>query len=300
MSYDRYESRRRTQTYGASSRRTTFGYWVPLVFTVTVATFGVAAWIWKERRDNEEYDRDRKDNRPPPGYGDVGPGQTAYAPGPEYQPPPVGPPSGPGGPAGPMGQPGPPGPPPQSYEPSRQEEQGVMSRMTEVLRRTPSPQHILDEAGRRVTAGVAAAGAVVGSALSSIREEDKGDYEDHSRWSEEADSRPQDPQGMGGPSSAIPPQSQRLDKRRTVAILVSAEAQHGHGGDEATYHPEHAVSDHLFSTLQCANVRYYSLFYHICQSTWTTTRNFLYSYMRRISSSIRLRQMDKAFKSRLL
>ena len=233
MSYDRYESRRRTQTYGASSRRTTFGYWVPLAFTVTVATFGVAAWIWKERRDNEELERDRKDNRPPPNYGGVGPGQTAYAPGPQYHPP---------GPDVPQEPHGPPGPPPQSYEPQRQEDQGVMSRMTEVLRRTPSPQQIFDEAGRRVTAGVAAAGAAMGSALSSIREEDKVHYEDHSRWSEEADSRPQDQPGVAGSSSIGPHQLQRQNNRRTVAIVVSAEAQHGHNGDEATYHQEHAVS----------------------------------------------------------
>ena len=118
----------------------------------------------------------------------------------------------------------------------------MVSRMTEVLRRTPSPQQILDEAGRRVTAGVAAAGAAMGSALSSIREEDKVHYEDHSRWSEEAGSRPQDQQGVAGPSSNVPAQLQRHGNRRTVAIVVSAEAQHGHSGDEATYLQEHAVS----------------------------------------------------------
>ena len=118
----------------------------------------------------------------------------------------------------------------------------MVSRMTEVLRRTPSPQQILDEAGRRVTAGVAAAGAAMGSALSSIREEDKVHYEDHSRWSEEADSRPQDQQGVAGPSSNVRAQLQRHSNRRTVAIVVSAEAQDGHGADEATYLQEHAVS----------------------------------------------------------
>ena len=233
MSYERYETRRRSQTYGASSGRTTFGYWLPLAFTVTVATIGLAAWVWKERRESDDYDRDRKNNRPPPGYGDVGPGQTAYAPDAEY-PAPMGPPPGA---SGPPGYSGPPGPPPQPYEPPRQEEHTVMSRVSEVLRRTPSPQQILDEAGRRVTAGVAAAGAAVGSALSSIREEDRAGYEDHSRWSEEAIYRQE-----GGQSAPSAPLTQRPDKRKAVAIVVSAEASHDHLGDDATYHQEHAVS----------------------------------------------------------
>ena len=240
MSYDRYETRRRATTYRTSSSRTTFGYWVPLVFTVTVATLGVAAWIWKERKDNDDEPYDGKDNRPPPGYGDVGPGQTAYAQGPPYQQP-MGPPAGVAGLSGPP--PGSQGPPPQGYGYQKQEEQGMMSRVTEVLRRTPSPQQILDEAGRRVTAGVAAAGAAVGSALGSIREEDRRDYEDHSRWSEEAVTQEQDIRRVSGLGSGPVAQSgPRADKRRTVAIVVSAESQHEHVGDDVEYHQEHAVS----------------------------------------------------------
>lgn len=218
MSYERYDNRRRTTTYGASSGRTTFGYWVPLVFTVTVATLGVAAWIWRERRDNEEYDG--RDNRPPPGYGDVGPGQTAYTPGPQA----------------PMGPPGPSGPPP--FEPPRQEDPGMMSRVSEAFRRTPSPQQFFDEASRRVTAGVAAAGAAVGSALSAIREEDKGDYEDHSRWSEEANGRGRDTRPIEASQSVA---GRKSDRRKIVAIVVSAETKHGDEGDDIGYHQEHAV-----------------------------------------------------------
>ena len=114
-----------------------------------------------------------------------------------------------------------------------------MSRVTEVLRRTPSPQQILDEAGRRVTAGVAAAGAAMGSALSSIREEDRVEYEDHSRWSEEAVSRRDQQSTPGAPSTG------KSDKRRTVAIVVSAEARHNGSGDDATYYQEHAVGSFL-------------------------------------------------------
>lgn len=271
MSYERYETRRRTKTYGSSSRRTTFGYWVPLAFTITVATIGLAAWIWKERRDNDEYEHDRKNNRPPPGYGDVGPGQTAHAPGPNYQPPmgPSGGPPGPQGPPGPESYPPPPGAPPRSYEPLQQEEQGVMSRVTEVLRRTPSPQQILDVAGRRVTAGVAAAGAAVGSALSSIREEDRVEYEDHSRWSEEAVSQRQDQQGVQTQSS------RRSEKRKTVAIVVSAKAQHHHDGDNATHHQEHAVSKPYLPLMLCTNSCFFSRSSHTYPSMLMISPSFL-------------------------
>lgn len=53
FSYDRYDRRQ-----SSSTRRGTFSYWVPLVFTVTVAAGGLAAWVWSERRDDEESNDD--------------------------------------------------------------------------------------------------------------------------------------------------------------------------------------------------------------------------------------------------
>jgi hypothetical protein len=53
FSYDRYDRRQ-----NSANRRGTFSYWVPLVFTVTVATAGLAAWVWSERRDDEESNDD--------------------------------------------------------------------------------------------------------------------------------------------------------------------------------------------------------------------------------------------------
>ncbi|MCJ1475551.1 hypothetical protein MMC13_004214 [Lambiella insularis] len=227
MSYDRYEASRRRQGYGASTRRSTFGYWVPLALTVTVATIGLAAWIWKERSESDDDDdyRKRRAGGPPPGYGDVGPGHTAYARGAESQPP---------------------------------EDASMMARMSGALRRTPSPQQIFDGASRRVVASVAAAGAVVGRALSSIREEDKRDFEDHSRWNEEAQARVTGTTSAGhsearaGPTmdpsfQQAGPAPKTGDKRKAVAIVVSAESKHhGPHEEEVAYIQAHAsILSHL-------------------------------------------------------
>lgn len=106
--------------------------------------------------------------------------------------------------------------------------------MQGALRRTPSPQQIFDGASKRVAAGMAAAGAFMGSALTSIREEDRGDFEDHSRWSEEVRSRATQGEAQAAAavptmSGALPPRSAvsaapALDKKKkTVAIVVSSE-----------------------------------------------------------------------------
>jgi len=88
---------------------------------------------------------------------------------------------------------------------------GWGARMSGALRRTPSPQQFLDSTGKTVAAGVAAAGAAMGKALASIREEDK--HYGENPWSEEADAKK---------DRAAPASDKR---RRTVAIVVSADAQ---------------------------------------------------------------------------
>lgn len=223
-----FNSQRRRQGFGASSNRSTFGYWVPLALTVTAATVGLAAWIWSERSEDEERDHDRKgDGRPPPVHRDVSAGQAPF----------------------------PPGSTPRADDPSS-EDPSVIARMSSALRRTPSPQQLFDGASRRVAAGVAAAGAVVGGALSSIREEDKGDFEDHSRWNEEAEARigsvpGSGPRPTGNTGIAHEPElSQRQlprgqrtgNKRKAVAIVVSAEiSNHGEHNEDVAYIQEHAV-----------------------------------------------------------
>lgn len=234
-SYDRYERR---QTRGASSRRSALGYWLPLAFTVTAATVGIVAWIWSERNDDESDDYyrrgdDRPPSGPPPEFSGSGPGQPTYT---------------------------------RRDGSQNLEDEGMVARMSGALRRTPSPQQLFDGASRRVAAGVAAAGAAVGGALSSIREEDKRDFEDHSRWSEEAEFRAGGVEaGVGGAPSqkrsglelraaetssstlqATHPGTKTSGKRKTVAIVVSADAVYHSHSEDVPYLQEHAsILSHL-------------------------------------------------------
>lgn len=185
------------------------GYWIPLALTVGVATISIAAWIWSERNENEDDDDRPYDGDAP--YPPTGPVEGDFPP-PAY------------GPEGYARSAGPTLPGDPRYDPS------FMARMQGALRRTPSPQQIFDGASRRVVAGVTAAGALVGGALTSIREENRGDFEDHSRWSEEAESRndrneqPSAPSMSGAlPSRTVAAGQHSFDrKKKTVAIVVSS------------------------------------------------------------------------------
>src|SRR5271163_700966 len=124
-SYERVERRRRSTTGGGSSfgytgRRTAFGYWLPLALTVTAATIGLVAWIWSERRDDEEDSEGEHPagGVPPQGYQNMGGGQPP-GPGPAgfQKPPPgmMGPPDQ-GGVQGPPPPGGFQGPPPGGFQ----------------------------------------------------------------------------------------------------------------------------------------------------------------------------------------
>lgn len=231
MSYSYDRSGRRTQP---SSQRGAFTYWLPLAFTVTVATIGLAAWVWSERNDDDdEYPPPRRDNdsvynRPgynpdgsartgPPSYADVRPGEVAYGTAPGSRP---------------------------------EESQSYMARMSGALKRTPSPQQVFDSASRSVVGGIGAVGAVVGSALGSIREEDKTAYKDHKTWSEEAAARalvdaqaPIELRSADHTPGVAPTQRVAVGngKRKTVAIVVSADSHSDDFDDDDGGYHEHAV-----------------------------------------------------------
>lgn len=195
---------------------------MPLAFTVTVATVGVAAWVWSQRKDE-----DQEDAEPTTGYQGLDYDHADYGDNPAY-----GASRGDAAGAKPPSE----GVLPRSGDPGHAAAQPPSpSTGWASLRRTPSPQQFFDSARRTVTAGMTAAGVAVGSALAAIREEDKTAYADHETWSEEADSK-QD-RIVSGPS-----QSKESNKRRRkVAIIVSAD-NHLDDVDAHGFH-EHAVSD---------------------------------------------------------
>lgn len=197
-------------------RQGVWSHWVPLAVTVTIATVGLATWALSQRQhDNDDHEEEHE-----PGldyenadYGDNPPyGATSRAAGSSRQKP-----------AGNTGD--------ETYgATAANAETSATSwgtRMSGALRRTPSPQQFFDSTGKTITAGVAAAGAVMGKALASIREDDRYPA-DANPWSEEADAR----KARGTATSH--------GKRRTVVIVVSADTKIG-GQDEDGVH-EHAVS----------------------------------------------------------
>lgn len=297
--YSVTERRRRTTNtsgYGASSNRSTFGYWVPLVLTVGAAAVGVAAWIWSERSEDEDDSEVEHypGGVPPPGYASMSGGvappmqpggamQGAPVPGPPvaggfqdgggfpqqggFQGGPGMFPGSPGGGAGTREQ----WESADMYSASRsgnvqqtttstsyEQDSGLVARMSSALgiNRTASPAgQSFGWAGQQVAAGFAAAGAMVGGALTSLRDGDQGEYRDHERWSEEADAQQQEvKQGIRRRGTAdeyfsgqvdIPKQVREYrKKRKTVAIVVSAVDEQALDVDLG----QHAVSLPLIKT----------------------------------------------------
>ncbi|KAJ8064700.1 hypothetical protein OCU04_007020 [Sclerotinia nivalis] len=259
---------------GAQARRGNLSYWLPLAFTVTAAAVGVVAWIWSTRGDEDEDDDDNRPLQPPrseygnrnpdgsfgtrpPSYaGDLRPGEATRD---QQQPPP---------------------------HPRRPEEsQGYIAQMSGALQRTPSPQQFINSAGRSLAAGAAAVGGVVGSALSSIREEDKHGFDDHRTWQEESvirrnaapsppatttpatvpgpiELRSDSPAGVSAGVTSAPRAPVRNGKRKTVAIVVSAESQDDDAASEAGYHHEYAsILSHLPRKTDFSKIRLFVLIY---------------------------------------
>jgi hypothetical protein len=218
FSYDRYERRQ------PAARRTTFGYWVPLILTVTVATAGLAAWVWSERQDEDDDSEDADLS-----YGEERDAKTAAA--------------------------------SRNAAGVLHGDDGLVSRVQGVIRRTPSPQQLFDSVSKKTAAGVAAAGAAAGAVLASIREEDRDDFGDHSRWSEEAALRRQVEARSAQSAAAVETQTKAFassvrgapQKKKTVAIVVSADSiMHDSHDDDAPYRSENAVCRPLRPLLQCS------------------------------------------------
>ncbi|KAL1637876.1 hypothetical protein SLS56_000433 [Neofusicoccum ribis] len=116
---------------------------------------------------------------------------------------------------------------------------------------------LFDNASRKLATGVAAVGTAFGAALGSIREEDREDYGDHSRWSEEAVRRNVDFQSSQSASAVgrhtdafnatlqRPAQPHRPGSRRkTVVVVVSADSS-VHDDDHGAYQEHPSILSHL-------------------------------------------------------
>ncbi|KAK4156388.1 hypothetical protein C8A00DRAFT_41167 [Chaetomidium leptoderma] len=232
--------------YESSRRRGVWSHWVPLAVTVTVATVGVAAWVWSLHKDDDQeeeteqpagvhhgLDYDNADYGDNPAYGAARDGADPKTPtfGGAQQPRSNNAGDGPGQP------------------PVDSSSSGWAA-----LRRTPSPQQFFDSAKRTVAAGVTAAGAAVGTALAAIREEDKVAYADHETWSEEADAK-QD--RVAGPSS----QSKDANKRRKKVALVISADNHLDDLDADGFHEHASILSHIPRQLDLTKIKLYVLIY---------------------------------------
>lgn len=211
------------------ARQGVWSHWVPLIVTVTVATAGLAAWAWSQRKDehegahHEEHEPDLDYDYENADYGDNPPYGANNRDLRQQKPGNAGPPQHPSADEnyGVTNAPGGAGDPNANWG----------ARMSGALRRTPSPQQFFDSTGRTVAAGVAAAGAAMGKALASIREDDQQYPPGDNPWSEEADAK----------KDRVTASSSFGDKRRrTVAIVVSADTPLGDIDEDPSH--EHAVS----------------------------------------------------------
>jgi hypothetical protein len=222
FNYDRYDRRNNS----SSRSRNTLGYWVPLTLTVVVATAGLAAWVWSAREDHEDVSSDDDLS-----YGEDSSREKSHG-------------------KGPSGQHGSRDAMTQGVV--REEEKDMLSRAQGIIRRTPSPQQLFDTVSKKTAAGWAAAGAAAGAALASIREEDKDDYGDHNRWSEEAAIRRNVEAQSSQSAAAVDTQTRSFaasvknpptgGKRKTVVLVVSAESlMDSAHDDDSSYRSENAV-----------------------------------------------------------
>ncbi|KAI4711672.1 hypothetical protein J4E89_003113 [Alternaria sp. Ai002NY15] len=237
FNYDRYDRRQNN-----SRNRGALGFYVPLILTVTVATAGLAAWVWSAREDSRDYSSDDDLS-----YGEDSAHEKRQGRAPAARDV-SGFPVGEGGGEG------------YGYGDGT-----LLGRAQGVIRRTPSPQQLFDTVSKKTAAGWAAAGAAAGAALASIREEDKDEaFGDHSRWNEEATIRRNVEAQSRDSNAAVDVQARSFaasmrkaegrgegygGRRKTVVLVVSAESLDRLDDDEGSYREENAtILSHLPDT----------------------------------------------------
>ncbi|RAR09053.1 microbody biogenesis protein peroxin 22-like protein [Stemphylium lycopersici] len=275
FNYDRYDRRQSN-----SRNRSALGFYVPLILTVTVATAGLAAWVWSAREDGHDYSSDddlsygedgaheRRNGKAPMGR-DLSTGEL-------------------GGEA--YGSDG-----------------TLLGRAQGVIRRTPSPQQFFDTVSKKTAAGWAAAGAAAGAALASIREEDKDEaFGDHSRWSEEATIRRNVEAQSRDSGAAVDSQARSFaasmrkaegrgdrdwGKRKTVVLVVSAESLSERDlDDDSSYREETAVRKPPHHLGPASTNRSKTILSHLPDTDFSRTKLFVLIY----SPSLRSRPQSRA------
>ncbi|KAF1943927.1 hypothetical protein EJ02DRAFT_452961 [Clathrospora elynae] len=232
FNYDRYDRRQSS----SNRSRSALGFYVPLILTVTVATAGLAAWVWSAREDSQDYSSDDDLSYGEDSSHDKRQGKAPIA----------------------RDNTG------LSTGITHNDDGTILGRAHGVIRRTPSPQQLFDTVSKKTAAGWAAAGAAAGAALASIREEDKDEaFGDHSRWSEEATLRRSVEAQSRESSGAVDthtksfatsvrngPSSGNGTKRKTVVLVVSAESLMDRDDDDhGSYRSENAtILSHLPDT----------------------------------------------------
>ncbi|KAI6245545.1 hypothetical protein HI914_06781 [Erysiphe necator] len=240
MSYQRQDHNARV------SRRDTLSYWLPLALTVSITALGVATWIWTERRDDDELPRapsgkksyhgsKQHDDKFERDSSHENEGATTL-PSPFYN-------------------------------------QGYMARMSDVLRRTPSPQQIFDGASKSIVDGITAASVVVGTALGSIMEEDRNAYKDHQTWSEEVNSRKSEFHLERPSSETLNLQRSISDRvntintssksvmRKTIAIVISTGSDSGLKEEEEKFQVYASILSYLPQKIDFLKTRLFILIY---------------------------------------
>ncbi|KAL7931680.1 hypothetical protein V8C35DRAFT_309233 [Trichoderma chlorosporum] len=218
--------------HGSSrSRRGVWSHWVPLAITLTVATAGLAAWVWSQRKETVEdhaeaepdLDYENADYGENPAYG-ASAEQRRLVPPPEHAQR-------------------------DGYATGAEMADGQSgwgTRMTSAFASSNS-HNFLDSTGKTVAAGVAAAGAAVGKALASIREEDRPEHET-AAWPEEREVKREK-----GPAPS-------LKKRKTVAIVISADSQFTDDDEDITH--EHAsILSHIPKHNDLSAIKLFVLIY---------------------------------------
>ncbi|KAK3392271.1 hypothetical protein B0T20DRAFT_52072 [Sordaria brevicollis] len=226
-------------------RNGALGTWVPLVVTAAVATVSVAAWIWSQRKDRsdehetnsqlQDLDYENADYGENPPYGASGEGRLK----------------------------------PPAHSPNVQAQQQTESGGWG-LRRTPSPADFFNSAKRQVAAGVTAAGAAVGTALSAIREEDslRSEFADDETWSDPDTKKQVENVATSSSAPVVEPTTitapvtastaNKNQRRKKVAIIISAE-NHVEAGDDEVEHA--SILSHIPRNIDLSLTKLYVLIY---------------------------------------